>query len=270
VGTVTGTAVAADMRVATLPLDGTIRVASESTPLATGTATTTVGAAARVCAGAVTPNAFWTVTLRSFNVQVPLAIAVARTSSGPLADSVAMIVCPPPADVPLGSAGRAQLGLKIVRLTLKLTGAFTVPVGTHVWHLRATPYTAGSALANTAAAAEAEARHTVAPELTLEANAAGAKRSSVSGRLTLGGKAVAGQTVRILDGGTEIAKAKTDTSGAFDATVLLRGAHALLSAKAAVPARYLAACEQPAFAPLPCVTSIVSGFSATSKRIRVA
>jgi hypothetical protein len=267
---VTGTAVAADIRGAAMPLDGTIRVASDSTPLASGTGATTVGAAARACAGSVTPTAFWTVTLESFNVRIPLAIAVARTASGPLAGSVALFVCPPPADLPVGSPGRAPLGLEIVQLTLRLTAAFTIPPGTHVWHLRATPFTPGTALANTAAAAEAEAQHTVAPELSLEASAAGSKRSNVSGRLTLGGKGVAGQTVRILDGGREVGKARTDTSGAFDTTVTLKGAHGLLTAKAAVPARYLSSCEQPAFAPLPCVTSIVSGFSATSDRIRVA
>ena len=37
--------------------------------------------------------------------------------------------------------GRAPLGLKIVHLTLRLTNAFAVPQGTHVWHLKATPYT---------------------------------------------------------------------------------------------------------------------------------
>jgi hypothetical protein len=270
VGTAMGTAVASDIRGATVPLDGTIRVASATTPLTTGSATTTVGDAARACSGSSAPTALWSLTLLSFNVRIPLAIAVQRVTSGPMTGGIALFICPPPADLPAGAAGRSPLGLKIVHLTMKLTNVFTVPPGTHVWHLNATPYSAGSAVPNTAGAVEAEARHTVAQELTLVARlASGSKRSDVSGRLTLAGKGVAGQLVRILAGGKQIGTAKTNASGAYDATIRIAKVPAFLSAKAIVPARY-GPCEQPAFAPIPCSTSIVAGFSATSDRVRLS
>jgi hypothetical protein len=268
VGTATGNAVAADVRNSTMPLEGTIRVASPTAPLAAGSATT-LGAAARACAGSNSLAATWSLVLRGFNQSIPLAIGVQRLSSGPMAGSTAVFVCPPPADVPTGTAGRSPLGLKLVRLTLELPGIFAVPAGTHVWHLKATPYSPGATSANAAGAAEAEAEHGLPQRLTLAATAAGSNRSSVSGRLTLRGEGLAGRTVRILAGGRQVGTATTNAAGAFATTVAVEQLHAMLSARVVVPARYLPACEQPAFAPLPCTTSIVSGFAA-SARARVS
>ena len=106
--------------------------------------------------------------------------------------------------------------MKIAQLTLRLTNAFTVPAGMHVWHLKATPYSPGTAQPNAAAAAEAEAEHGSPQQLTLAAKAAGSKRSDVSGRLTLAGKGLAGRTVLILAGGKQVGTAQTNASGAFD------------------------------------------------------
>jgi len=268
VGTVTGIGIAADLRGSTLPLDGTIRVASPTAPLAAGSATT-VGDAAKACTGASTFAATWTLTLQTFNVTLPLAIGVQTLDSGPTGGGVALSLCLPPADVATGTAGRSPLGLKVVHLALKLTGAFTVPAGTHVWHLRATPYTPGTGQPNTAAATEAEASYATPQQLTLAAKAVGAKRSDVSGRLTLAGKGVAGRTVLIMAGGKQVGKAQTNASGAYSATVSLKQLPVTLTAKVVVPARYVAPCTQPAFAPLPCASAIVSGF-ATSAHARVA
>src|SRR5207344_1292357 len=117
----------------------TIRVASPTAPLATGAATT-VGDAAKACAGAGPFAAVWSLTLNGFNQSIPLAIGVQKLTSGPMAGGIAFFLCPPAADLPAGAAGRSPLGLKIVHLTLRLADAFRVPAGTHAWHLRATPY----------------------------------------------------------------------------------------------------------------------------------
>jgi hypothetical protein len=259
VGTATGNAVAADVNGATMPLEGTIRVASPAAPLAAGSSTT-VGDAARTCAGSGELTATWSLVLDGFNQSLPLAIGVQRPASG----AIAFAVCLPQADLPAGTPGRSPLGLKLVQLTLRLTGAFTVPTGTHVWHLKATPYTPGSALANAAGAAEADAEHGAPPALTLAATTAGTNRSTVSGRLTLAGKGVAGRTVRILAAGKQAGTATTSASGAFETTVAVGTSHAL-TAKVVVPARYVTPCPQPAFAPLPCTTAIVSGFAAIAR-----
>lgn len=266
VGTATANAVAADIRGSLVPLDGVIRVSSATQPLVTAGAT--VGDAARACAGGSASAAFWSLTLKGFNQSIPLAISVQRIDSGPMAGGIALVMCPPPADIPADTTGRAQLGLKIVHLTLKLTNVFTVPSGTHVWHLRATPYAPGSAVANPAGSVEAEAQHGLPSQLTLVAKPATAPRTDVSGRLTVADKGLGGQTVRILAAGKQVGSARTDPSGAFDTTVALGRSRAVVTAKAVVPARYLPACAQPAFAPILCTSSIVAGFSATSARVR--
>jgi hypothetical protein len=260
VGTATGNAVAGDMRGATLPLDGTIRVAQATAPVAPAS-TTTVGGATALCSGTTQLAATWSLILNGFNMSIPLAIGVQKIESGPMAGSFTLFVCPPPADVPAGAVGGSPLGMKIVRLTLRLTNAFTVPAGTHVWHLKATPYVTGSMTANAAGAAEAEAHYALPQQLTLTTKASSSNRSSVSGRLTLAGKGVAGRTVRILAGGKQVGSAETSASGAFATTVTIKP-HALVTAKVVVPATY-SACAQPVFAPLPC-TTIVSGFATTA------
>jgi hypothetical protein len=270
IATATANARAADMGGSTVTLDGAVRVASATTPLAAGSAAATVDDAARSCAGTTTPVALWSLTLRGFGQLIQLGVAVGRVDTGPLAGGLALFICPPPADIPPGSSGRAPLGLKIVYLALRFTNAFTVPDGTHVWHLKATPYAPGSAVASLANAAEAEAQHGLPAQLTLAARPASrASRSAVSGRLTLAGKGVKGQTVRILAAGKRVGTARTNASGAFATTVALPRTPVTLTAKAVVPARYLPSCAHPVFAPLPCRSSIVSGFSAASARVRL-
>ena len=90
----------------------------------------------------------------------------------------------------------------------------------------------------------------------------------MSGRLTLVGKGVSGRTVRILADGKQVGTATTNASGEYQATVATGMSRATLIASAFVPARYRSSCVQPAFAPIPCMSSIVASFSATSARVR--
>jgi hypothetical protein len=268
VGSATARAVGGDFGGSTVRLDGAIRVAAASTPLQGGAAAT-VGEAARTCTGSDASVALWVATLQGFGQTLQLAFAVQRVTSGPLAGTVAIFTCPPPADVPKTTAGRSPLGLELVTLTLRLTNSFAVPAGVHAWHLRAAPYSPGTGGTNAAAAVEAEAWYGSTQSLTLAAKPVPrSSRVRVSGKLLLGGKGVAGQKVRILAGGKQLALATTTRTGAFAATVTVASARASLVAKAAVPASYTA-CSERAFAPLPCTTSIRSGFRATSAAVLV-
>jgi hypothetical protein len=265
VGSAFANAVAADAGGSTLTMPGSIRVAAATTALTNGTAAT-AGEAARACIGSDSSVVLWVASLSGFAQRVDLTLAVHRVDSGPLAGRLAIAVCPAPADVAAGTAGRAPLGLKIVRLALRLESAFTVPAGVHTWHLRATPYTPKSAAANAAGALELEAQHGLPQTLTLTTRRAASGRVRVSGRLTLGGKPVAGATVSIRGGGVALGTAKTNARGAYAATVAARRT---LGARAVVPARYFSSCLEPALAPLPCVSSIRAGFVAASRSVRV-
>jgi hypothetical protein len=271
IGAATVNATAGDLAGQFVTLDGGVVVAAATTPLAGDGASATVGEGAQACAGTAPTVALWVLSVRGFGQLLQLPIAVQRVDTGPLAGGLALFICPPPAGVPAGTAGRAPLGMKLVYLRMWLTKLPVSSAGTHVWHVKATPYTPGTALANPAAAAEAEAEYGRPAQLTLDATPAGKpKRASVSGRLTLAGAGVAGQTVRILLGKKRIGTAKTNASGAFATTVVLPRATVLLKAKVAVPARFPKTCADPAFATIPCTSSIVSGFNATSSRVRVA
>ena len=270
VAAATANAIAADISGSTVTLDGALVVASAATPLDPGGAGATVGEAAQACAGTAPTVALWLLTMRGFGQTLELAVAVRRVETGPLAGGLALVMCPPPATVPSGTAGRSPLGLKIVYLALRLRDVFTAPAGTHVWHLKATPYTPGTALANPAAAVEDETQHGLPGRLTLAAKrASNPRRAAVSGRLTLAGKGVAGRTVRILLGAKTVGRAKTDASGDYTATVAVPRKRVVLRAKAVVPAEYLPSCVHAVFAPIPCTTSIVTGFTASSGGARL-
>jgi hypothetical protein len=267
IGEATAHAVGADLGGSTVLLRGNIRVATASTPLGNGV---TAGQQRKSCTGSDTSAALWIATLRGYLQTIKLGIAVQHVTSGPLAGGAALFVCPPPADVASGIAGRAPLGLKIVQLSFEFSIAIDVAPGIYTWHLRATPYISGSAVPNAAGAVEAEASHGTPQTITLIATPAPpSRRVPVSGRLTRAGAGVAGRTVRILAGGKLIGTAKTDGSGGFSTTALLRSAKATLLARAVVPAKYFDTCGTPVFPSIPCTSSILEGFTATSGPVRV-
>jgi hypothetical protein len=253
-----------------LVLRGAVRVASATTPL-TGSAAT-VGDATKACTGSDASEVLWLATLSVASPQAnfQLPISVQKVGSGMLTGRIAVSICPPPADVPPGTAGRAPLGLKIVRLTLGLQNVFDVPEGTHVWNLRATPYAPGHGVANGASSVEAEARHGVPQKLTFFARRGPAPRAArVAGRLTLAGDPLAAQTVTVFGNGKRIGTVKTDEEGRYAASVKVGKGATRLRVQAKVPAQLAERCFQPAFASLPCTGSIRAGFTLTSPRIVV-
>ena len=74
--------------------------------------------------------------------------------------------------------------MKLIRLKLIVGHVVTTAVGKRVWHLRALPYAANAATANTAAGVQAEARDAAPEQLTLTSRRIdGTKRFRLSGRL---------------------------------------------------------------------------------------
>jgi hypothetical protein len=247
-------------------LSGTIRVVAPVTPLtaADGDAST-VGAVAEACTGSKTFAALWLVSVKASGRTLDLAAAVQVGEDEPLAGRLAVSICPP-APTTEDPAG----DLKIVRLTLTLSNVFKIPTGTHVWQLRATPYGEGRDMPNWASSVKASAQHTGPHKLTLQAKAAGSKRVRLSGLLTVEGTGTPDQAVLLYANGKLVRTVKTTDAGAFAVTVARPRRQPTFTARARVSAQYLDAClETTVFASLRCTASIVSGFTATSRSVRV-
>ena len=117
VGTITATAVAADLGNATLALKGDIIAASATTTISSAGATVALGTAAVACTGTATHGAYWVLNLSAagqtlqvpaYVDDVPLTIPLSSIANNTIT------FCLPPPDVPAGTPGRASLGAKLV------------------------------------------------------------------------------------------------------------------------------------------------------------
>ena len=115
-GSATSAAVAPDIGGSVVRLTGNVAVASASTPL-TGGAASTAGAATTACVGSA-PDEIWVATLRGVRADGAAADRGAADRVGAAAGGYVLSVCPPPGNVPSGTPGRAVLGMKLIRLKL--------------------------------------------------------------------------------------------------------------------------------------------------------
>jgi hypothetical protein len=148
-------------------------------------------------------------------------------------------------------------------LTLTLS-AYSVPApGRYLWHVLATPFAAGTTTVNAAGAAEAQGLDATPGELTI-ASARRVKHGGVrvTGKLTQGTQGVSGQTVKVA-AGRRVAKAKTLPGGRFTVT-LPRVLASKVTATATVAARD-DSCHAARFAPAPCASATIGGFSVAAE-----
>jgi hypothetical protein len=244
---------------ATAQAIGTLTQASATSTVSIGGTQTPVATLATACTGSATHGDFWVATVNAAgqSLQVPMYV-----------DAVLL-------DTPLSQYSAYQIKIclpapslvQVVSLSIDLVGVFTVPTGWNVWHAIATPYNADGTV-NTAGSVLAESQDRSPQGVTLRAHAAKAVgRVVVSGKVTQGGRGVAGATVKILAGKTTVGTAKSKSGGAYTATVKTKAR--TLVADATVGARGLPGCVQPILAPLQCVTATVGGFSVRSDAIKV-
>ncbi len=153
VGTVTASAIAADLANTPLSLKGTIVAASATTTITSGGASVALGTAATVCTGTATHGAYWVLNLSAagqtlqvpaFVDDVPITIPLAAIANNTIT------ICLPPPDVPVGTPGRASLGAKLVSATLSITDVFSAAPQWYTWHTRVTPYSPGTGKVNAA------------------------------------------------------------------------------------------------------------------------
>ena len=255
-GTVQAQVTALALGGALLPLTGQILVAAAGQ----------VPAAQQIaCTGTATHGATWLMVLQAAGQTLNVPLYVDPTTGAEAAFAAAKIqVCLPPPDIPTTSGG-ATFGAKLFIASFTVNGVFGAGAGT--WRSLWTPYFPGNGQAN--AAGSVEARATVAPGTATVVAARSARRVRVTGRVTAGGRPVAGASVQIWGGTTRtalrrLATVRTNASGTY-AHTRLRGTLAWFQARTAVAARADAAgCAAAGPLPVQCVNATLSGFAARS------
>jgi hypothetical protein len=279
IGTVTATAQAnAISPDAVLELTGTIT----GDPTFTTTEYTT-GAACLGSAGLTTAAAVYRLQLAAAGQTLIVPLYVNPITTAPLnALYVAqMVACLPSPYVPVEQGG-ATFGAKLISADFTLNNIFTNPAtsGDYRWSGVWTPYTVGTRNPNAAGTVEtqgidrigaAQVTLTVKTKLTRRGKRIVGRALTLSGRVTESGSPVAGARVQLFLGRTaagvkQVATVTTNASGAYTRTFGGRAKGAWFARARTVVADQSATCE-PHFAPVPCLSATVSGFTAQSPRV---
>jgi len=227
-GTVSARVQVADLNNVAVPLAGTVQArAADGTYLSSG-AQVPLAAAATACTGSPTHTAFWVLAVSAAgqSVEVPVFVdATAGPETAFAAYKLQVYFSPP--DVPVGTPGRAPLGLRPLDATLTLVGVFTNPTAAAqlIWSAFFTPYTPGAGKANPAGTVESRSATIVPATISLKAKYDKKRKAAVlSGVLTAAGRALSGIAVPIYSGAkaTKVTKAagtttKSTSKGIFGA-----------------------------------------------------
>jgi hypothetical protein len=241
---------------ALLPLAGDIVVAPPGSVPVTSQTT---------CIGTVTPQATLLLVLQAAGQTINLPAYIIPTSGPQAALGAAQLVfCLPPPDLPPPVG--ATFGAKFLSADLTLNGVIS-PVAQGAWVAFWTPWNPGVGTVNTAATVASPAA--IAPGgLTLSGRKVkGVKR--LSGRVTQAGAGVASR-VTILAGTKRLATVSSRANGAFTYAVPKKSKATTFRARVVVAGRDApAVCGQFGSLGVPCVNATVSGFTATSRAIRL-
>jgi hypothetical protein len=185
-----------------------------------------------------------------------------------------LIICLPPADVPVGTPGRAPNGAQLLDATFKVDNVFTNAPGNTVWKAFTTPWTSGLPVPN--AAGTVETRALVSNGVvTLNAKVTSKARRLVraSGKITQAGAAIAGAQVSLLLNGKSRFRLRSNAAGAYSIVLRKSGKKTTTTfqARTTVAERdaTTTGCASPSLPNVPCVNATSSGFTAVSRKIRI-
>ncbi|MCZ7588829.1 MAG: hypothetical protein M5U27_08280 [Gaiella sp.] len=242
---------------ALLPLAGDIVVAPPGA----------VAAASQVgCIGPVAPQLTLLLVLQAAGQTINLPAYIVPTSGAQTAlGSTQLVFCLPPPDIPADKGG-ATFGAKFLTADLTLTNVIG-PVVQGAWIAFWTPYNAGVGTANQAATVASPAA--IAPGgITL----AGRKVKGVrrlTGRVTQAGQGFATR-VTILAGTRRLATVAARANGTFTYRVPKTSKATTFRARTVVAGRSAPPlCTALGSLGVPCVNPTVSGFTATSRAVRL-
>jgi hypothetical protein len=251
-----------------LPLEGEIKgdptYTAAEYPTGTGCLAST---------GITVPEAVYRLELAAAGQTIMIPVYASAITSGPLASSFSaqFVACLSSPYVPEEQGG-ARLGAKVINTDLTVSGIFTNPAvaGDHRWSAIWTPYAVGTSTANAAGTVETQSVDRLAARLTLRAQVRG-RSVTLSGSLLENGSAVPRARVQLLLGRTAArvrgaGTATTNGRGGFTATLRNR-ARGTWFARARVTVGERAAPCQTLFAPIPCISANVGGFSVVSNQV---
>jgi hypothetical protein len=232
--------------------------------------------------GVTTPQAVYVLVLTAAGqtLRVPMYVSAITTPPLNAAYVAQLITCLPSPYVPPPIG--ATFGAKLISADFTLNNVFTNPAttGEYRWSGVWTPWQVGTSTPNAAGTVEtqgidrigaAQVSLTVRTKLTKRGKRVVGRAITLSGRVTEGGTAVAGARVQLLLGRTaagvrQVATVTTNASGAYSRTFGGRAKGAWFARARAVVADQSTTC-QPHFAPVPCTSATVAGFTAQSPRV---
>jgi hypothetical protein len=273
IGTVDATALSRDNNL-TLPLTGDVT--------ADNPATAANKAGSLQCARVPQSTAVWIMNLSVAGNTLAIPIYVNPTDGAPdqALGGYRLSICLPPPDVPVGTPGRAFQGAQLLFAKLTLNGIFTTPTGGGLikWEGLFTPYTPGKGTPN--AAGTFETRAFVPLPIILGLHRSYVLKTNtwrLNGKVTEGGKPVAGATVTIRRGAsrtslTSKSTTKTDANGNWStAGHLLPKRTTYFQITTAVSLRDYTAtgCANPA-APAGCVNATLPPWNTKSTTLKFA
>ncbi len=246
----------ATVKTAAGTLSGDIVTGAGTDSVTIGGVATTLSAAWTACVGSPPPGPvntsnYWVMNLSGGGQTVQLPIYfLSINQDQPFGDGfiAALTICPPAT-------------LKPTELSFTLVDSISTIPGWNQWNIKATPYS-GTTL-NNAGAVELTAQDRLPWEVTLIAKATKTKgKVVVSGNVLQGGSGVVGATIEILAGKKVVGTATSKRAGSYTGVVTTTAKTLVASASGA--ARNLPGCTAPRMAPLPCVSSTISGFTIAS------
>lgn len=258
-----------------LPLEGTVVVADATDP----TLAAQVAGCTRTAVG-TQHSAVWVLVLTAAGQTLRVPVTLDSITAAPEADfaQAKLSICLPSPYIPT-SAGGATFGAKLLDASFTLDNVFNNPPsrGAFTWRAIFTPYTTGTGNPNAAGTVEARATVRIPSQLSLKAKVVSKKKHTVrlTGKLSEGGQGIGGVTVTLLIGRLKASAlkarytAKTSSNGSFGGNTIRqkKGGKYYFQVKATVKDRdnTTNGCSTPGpFNPIPCVSSTISGFTASS------
>lgn len=264
IGKVNAQIIAVALGGALLPLTGDIVV---DDPAKYTAAPASVG-----CAGAAAHNAVWLLNLSVAGQTLAVPVYVDKTAGAEATfASLKLVTCLSSPNATVAQGGNS-VGAKAVSVDFTFNGVLTNPAaaGDNTWRAVFTPYVTGGIAVNAAGTIESRSIVRLPASLTLAAS-----KGKVSGKVTEGGKGLAGLRVQIWAGPsakklTKHATVRAKSDGSFSAKAM-KGMYYQAKATLGTRGNTTAGCAGgsfPAFAPVPCATATIGGWTAASKVVK--